>query len=83
MLKLKSIRQKNAPYTFKWEAETVNGDYVVIRYKNCSLDVRVAKTYEDFLLHGCTTIYREETYLSEQQLELNSLLRYLGITLEG
>jgi hypothetical protein len=82
VLILKSIRKKNAPNSVKWEAETVNGDYVVIRYKNCYLDVRVARTYEDFLLHGFTTIYREETYLSEEQLELNYLLRYLGITLE-
>jgi hypothetical protein len=83
MLKLKSIRQKNAPYSFKWEAETVNGDYVVIRYKNCYLDVRVARTYNDFLLEGFTTIYREDVYLHEEQLEINYLLRYLGITLES
>jgi len=57
-MKLKTLRKKNPPEGCKWEADSVNGEYIIIRYKNNWLDVRVSKSYDDFLLGSWRSIYR-------------------------
>ena len=57
MLKLKSIKKKNPPNFCKWEAYTYSNEYVVIRYKNNNLDVRIAKSKDDFLIGNSRIIY--------------------------
>lgn len=60
MLKLKSIREKNPKGFCKWEADTCSNEYVVIRYKNYNLDVRVSSSHDDFVLGKSRCIYRQK-----------------------
>lgn len=80
MLKLKSIRKKDAPNFCKWEAYTVNDDYVIIRYKDKCLDVRASRSMDEFLISGFRTLYR--VYLENENanyIELEEVVDILGL----
>ena len=85
MLKLKSIRQKNAPNFCKWECYTFSNEYVIIRYKNWNLDVRVSKTLDNFLTgYEVRTIYRSELDREDgNKISLNEVVELLGLDLSN
>jgi len=83
MLKLKYVRRKNAPYLNKWEGETYEGHYVIIRIKDECLDVRIAPSYESFVCSGCRTIFRADSSIPNNILiETEEILKYLDITVD-
>ena len=83
MLKLKSIRQKNAPNFCKWEGYTFTNEYVLIRYKNWNLDVRVSKSLDNFLTgYDVRMIYREELDREDgNDISLKEVIELLGLDL--
>lgn len=83
MLKLKSIRQKNAPNFCKWECYTYSNEYVVIRYKNWNLDVRVSESLDNFLTgYDVRMIYRSELDREdENEISLKEVVELLGLDL--
>ena len=83
MLKLKSIRQKNAHDFCKWECYTYSNEYVLIRYKNWNVDVRISESLESFLTgYDVRTIYREKLDReNENDISLKEVVELLGLDL--
>jgi hypothetical protein len=80
MLEIKSIRQKDAPNFCKWEAETHNNEYVIIRYKDSNLDVRIAKSYKEFVLGKHRAIYRDNLEREDNSnISLEEIIEILGL----
>jgi hypothetical protein len=79
MFEIKSIKRKHPPTGFKWEVITKTDEYVIIRYKDKYLDVRVSKSYDEFVLGNNRAIYRSEIHINERNNPFYALLEVLKI----
>ena len=75
-----TIRKKNPPDFCKWEADTTTGEYVVIRYKNAWLDVKISKSHDNFVMGYWRAIYRQKLERADQnEISLEEVIDILNL----